>query len=181
MANAQKETNNQQISPSDTEAGEELTVESLIQHLTNGATLADVVGITKEQREAVYSMGHFHFEQGKYLDAMKFFRFLLFYDQFEKRAMFGLGCCLKMLGQYEQAQIFLGLAVMMDPSDAGPGVQFAECLLLTGKKVEAISLLQKTLNEFGKIPKHEMLIRKVEALLQLASRPTEVRINSKGE
>lgn len=171
MENTQKKMDVQQISPSDTEVEEELTVESVIQHLTNGATLAEVVGITPEQREAIYTMGHFFYAQGRYLDAMKFFRFLLFYDQFELRAMFGLGCCLKMLGHYDEAQIFLGLAVIVNPSDPVPGVQFAECLLMTGKKIEAINLLQKTLKEFGKLPEHQILIRKVEALLQLAVTP----------
>ena len=171
MENTQKKIEPLEIPISSIQTNDELTVDSLIQHLTNGATLADVVGISVDQREAIYTMGHFQYSQGKYLDAMKFFRFLLFYDQYELRAMFGFGCCLKMLGEYDLAQIYLGLAVMMDPSDPGPGVQFAECLLMLGKKMEAISLLKKTRNEFGKLPKHEELIRKVDALLQLASVP----------
>ena len=169
MKNTQIKTENQEAPLSATEADDELTVESLVQHLTNGATLADVIGISIEQREAIYTMGHFHYAQGKYLDAMKFFRFLLFHDQYDLRAMFGLGCCLKMLGEYDLAQIYLGLAVMMKPSDPEPGVQFAECLLFLGKKTEAMNLLKKTRNEFDKYPEHEALIRKVNSLLQLAS------------
>lgn len=169
MKNTQKIIDDPKIVPAATESNEELTVESLIQHLVNGATLADVAGITIEQREATYSMSHFYYTQGRYLDAMSFFRFLLFYDQYELRAIIGLGCCLKYLGEYDLAQIYLGLAVMMEPSNPEPGVQFAECLMMLGKKEEALSLLKKTRNEFGKYPENEALIRRVDALLQLAS------------
>ena len=151
-----------------TSDADELMAQTIVQHLLNGATLGDVVGLTLEQHEAIYTMGHYQYTQGKYADSMKFFRFLLFHDQYDLRAMFGVGCCLQMQGQYEQAQIYLGLAVMMEPSNPASGVQFAECLLMAGKKIEAIDILQKTQKEFGKFPQHELLIRKVDALLTFA-------------
>lgn len=147
----------------------ELTAEIILEHLNNGAILADVMGITPEQREAIYTMGHFQYSQGKFNDAMKFFRFLLFHDQFDLRAIFGVGCCLQMQGDYKNAQIFLGMTVMMEPSNPASGVQFAECLLMDKKKNEAIDILQKTRIEFGKIQQHESLIRRVDALLNFAT------------
>lgn len=169
MKNNQHNLEKSAIPLTATEYEEELTVETLVQHLLNGATLADVVGITLEQREAIYTMGHYQYIQGKYADAMKFFRFLLFHDQLDLRAMFGIGCCLQMQGDYVQAQVYLGLAVMMEPSNPASGVQFAECLFMAGKKTEAIDILQKTRKEFGKFPQHELLIRKVDALLKFAN------------
>lgn len=146
----------------------ELNAELILEHLNNGANLADVMEITLEQREAIYTMGHFQYMQGKYIDALKFFRFLLFHDQFDLRAIFGVGCCLQMQGDYNNAQIFLGMAVMMEPTNPASGVQFAECLLMDKKKKEAIDILQKTRMEFGKFPEHESLIRRVDALLKFA-------------
>jgi type III secretion system low calcium response chaperone LcrH/SycD len=169
MQDTQKNKNfSPNFMPEKTDANEELTAESIIEHLNNGATLADVIGITLEQREAIYTMGHYQYTQGKYIDAMKFFRFLLFHDQFDLRAIFGVGCCLQMQGDYSNAQIFLGMVVMMEPTNPTSGVQFAECLLMDKKKNEAIDILQKTRMEFGKIPQHQLLIRRVDALLNFA-------------
>jgi type III secretion system low calcium response chaperone LcrH/SycD len=169
MENKQQNPERPAIPPEQVSDDAELTAEVIVQHLQNGATLGDVVGITLEQREAIYTMGHYQYVQGKYVDAMKFFRFLLFHDQFDVRAIFGVGCCLQMQKHYEEAQVYLGLAVMMEPSNPASGVQFAECLLMAGKKPEAINILQKTRQEFGKFPKYELLIRRVDALLKLAS------------
>jgi len=166
---AQNQKNGQTLPSENTGDDEELTAESILEHLNNGASLADVMGITHEQREAIYTMGHYQYTQGKYSDALKFFRFLLFHDQFDLRAMFGVGCCLQMQGDYSNAQIFLGMAVMMEPTNPSSGVQFAECLLMNKKKNEAIGILQKTRQEFGKFPQHELLIRRVDALLQFAT------------
>ena len=57
---------------------------------------------------------------------------------------------------------------MMEPTNPASGVQFAECLLMDKKKNEAIDILQKTRMEFGKIPQHQLLIRRVDALLNFA-------------
>ncbi len=165
----QKNQENPLVPTLQTSKEEELTAESIIEHLNNGATLADVIGITFEQREAIYTMGYFQYTQAKYSEAMKFFRFLLVHDQFDLRAIFGLGCCLQMQGHYTQAQLYLGLAVILEPSNPASGVQFAECLLMARKKKEAIDILQKTRNEFKKLPQYELLIRRVDALLSFAS------------
>jgi len=168
MGNSQENMERSTSPPTEVQVDDELTVDGILQSLINGATLGDIVGITQEQREALYTMGHFHCTQGRYKDAINFFRFLLFYDQWEIRAIFGLGCCLQMLGQFEQAQLYLGLTVMMEPTNPASGVQFAECLLLSGKKAEAINILDKLRSEFGIFPQHEALMRKVDALLQFS-------------
>lgn len=137
--------------------------------LLRGGKMADALGITSEHLDAVYSLAHYRYMHGKYLDAMKLFQFLLFHDPQDRRGMLGFGGCCQMMGMYEYAEVYLGLAVLMEPSDPTPGVQFAECLLLQGRKSEAISLLHKSRKEFGKIPEYQELMRKVDALLELAN------------
>lgn len=169
QANQQNDNKNPALPSERADADETLSAVSILEHLNNGATLADVIGITPEQREAIYTLGHYQYTQGKYIDAMKFFRFLLFHDQFDLRAIFGIGCCLQMQGDFSQAQLFLGMAVMMEPSNPASGVQFAECLLMDKKKKEAVDILQKTKQEFGKFPQHNSLIRRVDAILEFAA------------
>ncbi len=139
----------------------------IIEHIFKGANLGALAGVTDEQREAIYSIGHFQYSNAKYADAYKIFQLLVFLDSLDRRAVKALGSCSKMLKKYEEAIQFLGIALLMEPEDPTSGIQIAECLIALGDKKKAIEILKTIQTEFGKIKRFERNTKKVNSLLEI--------------
>ncbi len=59
--------------------------------LTQGATFKELKGISDEELEAIYAVGHNLFTTGRYEDAEDAFRLLCFLDHLNKKFWLGLG------------------------------------------------------------------------------------------
>jgi len=139
----------------------------IIEHLFKGANLGALAGVTEEQREAIYSIGHFQYSNGKFYEACKLFQLLVLLDSLDRRAVKALGSCLQMLKKYEEAMQFLGIAMLMEPEDPTSGIQIAECLIALGDKKKAIEILKTIQKEFGQHKKFDHSVKKVNSLLEI--------------
>ncbi len=139
----------------------------LLDSLMNGAVIGDALGINENEKEAAYSLGLFHYRNGKYADALAYFGFLIFYDHFDVRGYKAVGSCMQLMGMVHDAQVFLGIAAVMDPEDPMSAVQIAECLIKTDRKSDALTLLESIKKEFGNLDKYSSVNKKVNGLLCL--------------
>ena len=124
-------------------------------------------GWDEEKLEAVYALGYYEYMQGKYVEASNKFQIILINDQLNRRAIKAFGSCLQMLNLYEDAMKQLAYAVYMEPSDPGPSLQIAECMLALNRKENAIEILNNLKKEFGSIFEHAAINKKVCVLLEL--------------
>lgn len=146
-----------------------ISVEELIKNIQDGYSIAAAMGFSKEKIEAVYTIGYQFFIQGKYEKAMKLFGFLLIHEQSDRRFFIAFGTCLQMLNAPDEAIKYLGIASVWEPSDPGPAVQVAECLLALNRSSEAHDLLKKIDEEFGSLPQFKEITAKVKLMLKFKS------------
>ena len=107
-----------------------VTVEALANRcLTEGAALADVVGYTEEEMEAVYHFAHNAYRQGKYSDARKLFQFLAFHDHIESRFWMGLAATCQMAGDYREAVVAYEMAAVLEATNPWPPFHAGECYM----------------------------------------------------
>lgn len=139
-------------------------------HINNFGKAGDFINLDDEKKNALYSMGHYQYTQGKYSEAFKIFQLIVLNDHLNRRAIKALGSCLQMLKFYEDAMKQLAIAVYMEPSDPGPVLQIAECMLALNKKEDAISLLKEIMQEFGAINEFKEINKKVNGLLELLNK-----------
>ena len=107
--------------------------------LTQGATFKELKGISDEELEAVYAVGHNLFTNGKHDDAENAFKLLCFLDHLNKKFWLGLGACRRARKDYRGAIDAFGLAGVLDLHDARAALQSGECHILLGNKSAAVS------------------------------------------
>ena len=109
--------------------------------------LAVVAGVTDEELEAIYSVGHGLYASGKYNDALDFFRVLCICRQIEPRYWFAFGATNQLLGDHGNALRAYGMAALYDTENAQISLRAAECLIKLGDfatardALEAVELL----------------------------------------
>jgi len=141
-----------------------LGIAEIFGHLLQGGIARDVIGIDENENEAIYALGYFKYSNGKYADALKLFQLVVLHDHLHRRGLKAIGSCLHILQRHEEAIKPLGLAMLLDPADPGPAFQIAECMLCTGKKENAVVVLDKLVEEFGQIHEHAGIIKKARGL-----------------
>ena len=57
----------------------------LMNHLGSGGVLGDASGLDARDYEALYTLGHNFYAQGKYLEAMRIFGYLVMNNHLERR------------------------------------------------------------------------------------------------
>lgn len=100
--------------------------------LNQGGTFKDLKGLSDESMEAFYSVAYNLYENGKFEDSAKIFRFLCFLDHYNKKYYMGYGACHQMLKQYEQAIETFTYASILDTNDPTPPLYAADCHLALG-------------------------------------------------
>ncbi len=141
----------------------------VLHNLAHGARLGNAFGLDEQHLEAVYTLASGQYQQGRYADALKLFAFITFHDQTFMKAFKGIGCCLQMLGRYQEALIYLGLAIIDDDTDMQIAVQIAECLIHSGQREDARTLLKRVSRELAHGDSNEYTRRKAQGLLELLS------------
>lgn len=105
--------------------------------LQHGATPAQLAGITPDELEAVYALGHADIEEGRFGLACERMAFLVQQDPWERRYQIAFAHCLQQLGQWESAGRFYAQALLMDATDALCALRAGECLEALGATDEA--------------------------------------------
>ncbi len=139
------------------------TVDSI---LKGEESLADVLGLTDEQFEALYAVGYNTYAAGKYEDAASFFGILMTIQPFDVRIYTGFAASLQMLKNYENAAIFYQWACGLDQQDPTPMFHSAECYMAMKDIPAAKSALTYTIKRIEESTTDYTAIRnKAEVML----------------
>lgn len=104
-----------------------------------GGTFKELKDMDDNTMEAIYQVAYNLYQYGKYDEAIKIFRFLGFFDHYNKKYFMGLGACLQMLKQYKEAIDAYSFAALLDINDPKPPLYAGECHLVLGNLDEAQS------------------------------------------
>lgn len=140
--------------------------EQITNLLAHGGTLGSVYNYTDEDYELLYSLGHSFYSQGRYLDAVKAFGYLVIHNHLESRFANAYAASLQMIKSYEEALTYYSLVSVMDMSDPAPTFHSAECLLALGRVEEAREALGIVLGQCAE-PRHAAMKARAEALRSL--------------
>ncbi len=144
-----------------------LEAAAMIQRLSTGASFGTAVNFNDKMAEALYSRGYVQYQQGRYEDAKKTFGYIIFNDPTNVRAMRGMASSLQMLGEYQQALLFLTYAAVADDDNADVSLQVIECFLHLGQKREALALLSVVREANKNSPQDEYVGKKIAGLSAL--------------
>ena len=146
---------------------------ALIQQLLSGHTLATMKGLSARSLEAIYAAAYGLYNQSKYAQAEKLFRFLVLHDHLDRRFCKGLAACLQYQGRHEDAAKYYGAASMLDLTDPEPVVQAAQCLMGLSRLDEAEEALRFAEGQVEGEARHAALAQRVDALQEVIARLRE--------
>ncbi|MDK1389330.1 SycD/LcrH family type III secretion system chaperone [Sinorhizobium sp. 7-81] len=127
--------------------------------------LAAIIGITDEEIEALYVLGHRYYSSGKYEEALNFFRFLCVHRHIDGRFWFGLAAASQMLGNAETAVHAYRLAALLNSEDPQIPLRAAECFIRLDRSAAAINALEGALALSAGKPEHAVFSRRALMML----------------
>jgi type III secretion system low calcium response chaperone LcrH/SycD len=108
-------------------------VKDLVSAISEGASPAEAAGLSQEQLEALYSLGHWLYSTGEFKDAETAFRSLCLYDYHDSRFWMGLGATLQAQEKLNMAAEVYGMAGMVSKlADPAPFYYAGLCLMRLG-------------------------------------------------
>ncbi|MER8447296.1 SycD/LcrH family type III secretion system chaperone [Mesorhizobium sp. M1066] len=139
----------------------------ITEELIAGRTdLAAVIGMTDDELEAVYALGHRFYSAGKYFDALNFFRFLCMHRYIDPRFWFGFGAASQMLGDSANAVRAYGMAALLNDEDPQIPFRAAKCLIKLDQPAAAVSALESVLALSCGKPEHKDLAQRASLMLR---------------
>ena len=120
---------------------QEQIAEAARKFVSDYATLGELKGISRQELEAVYSLGFTHYRTGRYEDASKLFQFLVLFDHLNPKYWLALGAVQQVAKDYKGAIASYGYASFLDLENPKPQLHAAECFLALGDKENAVSAI----------------------------------------
>jgi len=124
----------------------ERSIQLLESMISSGQDLCDAAGITRENLEALYQVGHSYYLAGDYPNAETIFASLCLYNTRNVRNWLALGAARQAQGHFEAAAGVFNFAQLLDLEDPEPVVKTSECYLAAGEIAKAADSLE-TLRE----------------------------------
>ena len=137
------------------------------QFLNKGQTLRVLKGLSSEEMEAVYTVAYNYFQNGRYDEAEKMFRFLCFFDHLSQKYWLGLGACRKAKRDFARAIDAFGLAGILDLHDPRAAIQSAECHIQLGDRDKALSALRAIVEFTSEDSPHAAIRKRAELMLDV--------------
>lgn len=116
--------------------------------------------------EQIYAAAYHHYENGKYEEAVRLFRFLIVSDVNSRRNWMGLAASQQMLKEYDEAIKSYTFAALMDDHDPYVFFYAAECLISKGDIPLGLQMLGSVKKAAGKQEKYKDLLAQTELLEQ---------------
>lgn len=130
--------------------GELANANALVDHFMRGGSLGDLMGMTADDLELVYSFALNYYRGGRNDDAVLLFRFLCSTDPTTGRWWMGLGAARQKSGDYNGAVQAYGMATALDMLDPRPPLQAGYCLMMLGDAQKAEAALEQAQLACGK-------------------------------
>lgn len=133
--------------------------------LMTGGNLYSLRGMTEQDVEAVYALGHTHYTTGNYNEAENIFRGLCLLNHLSQRNWLGLGAAQQMQKKYQPALSSYSYAQVLDMADPRPLMHIYECLMGLQDYPKAMESLEGLIKLTVNNPQHAALHAKAEGLL----------------
>lgn len=118
-------------------------IQTIVEALFDGATLAQTTGVSQETLEQLYALGHGFYASGNFENALTVFQALSLYDNRDYRFWFGLGATRQALEQFQGAvDAYQMAAIASSLSNPTPYLHMADCLIKLGNKPDAVTALE---------------------------------------
>lgn len=99
----------------------------------DGIPLSELRGVSSEQMDSLYAFAHEFYEQGRLVDAEKFFHFLCIYDFHNAQYWMGLAAVHQLKQNYQKAIDLYAVAFAQGKQDYRPMLYTGQCHLALGK------------------------------------------------
>lgn len=143
----------------------------IVEDIAAGRTdLAVVAGLTDQDLEAIYAVGHGFYTAGKYTEALEFFQVLCMCRQIDSRFWFGLGAASQVLGDAATALRAYGMAAIFDMENPQISLRAAECLIKLGDTKTARTALEAVVELSEGKPQHTKYGERARLVLQQLNR-----------
>jgi len=130
-----------------------------------GGTFKDLKSISEESMEAIYSIAYSLYQSGKYEESLEIFKFLCFYDHFNKKYFMGLGSCQQVLKNFTSALEIFSFATVLDSEDPRPMVYLGDCHLALGDDEKAKNSYSTAVEWAGNNPEYVQEKQRAESML----------------
>lgn len=142
------------------------TLDLLLGHLAQGGTIGDLRGLEPQHYEALYAIGHNHYELGQYDKAIEMFQFLVMMNPWDRRFPMALAAAYQVTGKFDKALGYYTMAVSLNMMDPVPMFHTAECMVALGHYGEAAEALSFVIRN-SKTAEHEPYRQRAQGLLPL--------------
>lgn len=127
--------------------------------------------ISEKKIEEAYALGYFLYQQKHFFDATSLFRQLTLSRPADSKYWKGLGACLQMEKEYEEALNCYAAAQILNGQTKDPYVYVhaADCYFAQGDKKNGCIALQMA-NQYGEKQKDQRLLRHVKLMQEIWSK-----------
>jgi len=136
-----------------------------INFLVSGKSLGDLRGLTRDDLDGLYGVGHTHYSAGNYPQAEVTFHALCLFDHRELRNWLAWGAACQMQGKLESALNAYSFGQMMDLQSPEPAFHAFECHVALQNFPEAVCALETVIANCQGKKEHEALEKKAKTLL----------------
>jgi len=137
----------------------------LAEQFAKGRTLGDIHGLNPQDLEAIYSVAFNLYNNAKFDEALKVFKFLCLHDHFSQKFWMGMAATQQMLKKYREAATSYGYAYILDSNNPRAPLHAADCFMAYGNLKDAESALNLVLELTEDKPEHDALRQRANILL----------------
>jgi len=129
-------------------------------------TYAQVGGFTKDEMDGAYAIACRYCDMGEALKSIQIAGYLIFLDPHGGRYYQLVGICLQRLKQYEAADFYYRMALVLDPDDPMSLVYRGECKILSGNVDGGLEIVRKGLELGRKSPDLTHIVERAQVLVK---------------
>lgn len=119
------------------------------------------LSLSAEEASLLYTLAYHLYENGKYIDSQRIFRFLTICEPFNRRYWMGLGGSYQMLKNYAGALECYSVAAVQEPNDPYVHLYAADCFFAQGQIEMGVQTLESAITA-AKLSKENPLLMQLE-------------------
>lgn len=130
-----------------------------------------VLSLSSEELKLLYTLAYHLYDNGKYPDSKRIFRFLTICEPFDRRYWMGLAASYLLLKDYAAAAECYSVAAVQDPNDPFVHLHAADCFFAQGQIETGVRALESAIAA-AKTTNAESLLIQLENMHQAWSMPS---------